>query len=157
MKVTLIVVGKTDAEYLRTGIDEYTKRLKHYLPMEVVVLPDVKNAKSLSEEQQKKAEGQMILSQVATSDHVCLLDENGQEFTSRQFAETFERLSASGAMRVVFVIGGPYGFSEEVYGRANSKISLSRMTYSHQMVRLIFVEQLYRAQTIVRGEPYHHD
>lgn len=157
MNTLLIVVGKTDAKHIQTGIDEYVSRLKHYIPFDIKVIPDVKNVKNLSVEQQKVAEGKLILAQLEPSDLVLLLDEGGKMFTSREFANYFVKISASGVKRLVFIIGGPYGFSQEVYAKANSKISLSPMTFSHQMVRMIFVEQLYRAQTIIKGEPYHHD
>lgn len=157
MNTLLIVVGKTDAKHIQTGIDEYVSRLKHYIPFDIKVIPDVKNVKNLSVEQQKVAEGKLILAQLEPSDLVLLLDEGGKMFTSREFANHFVKISASGVKRLVFIIGGPYGFSQEVYAKANSKISLSPMTFSHQMVRMIFVEQLYRAQTIIKGEPYHHD
>ena len=157
MKTLLIAVGKTDAPYLRTGIDDYLQRIPHYTPFEMCVIPDVKNSRALTQEQQKIAEGRLILALVEPSDFLALLDEGGRQFSSRQFADYFLKMSASGAKRLVFVIGGPYGFSPDVYARANQKISLSPMTFSHQMVRLIFVEQLYRAQTIIKGEPYHHD
>lgn len=157
MKTVLVCVGKTDSAYLQTGIGDYAGRLPHYVPFEMVVVPDVKNSRTLTEEQQKLAEGKLILSQLEASDIVVLLDEGGRQFTSRQFAQFFTKIALSGARRLVFVIGGPYGFSGEVYARATYKMSLSPMTFSHQMVRLIFLEQLYRAQTIIRGEPYHHD
>lgn len=157
MKTLLLVVGKTDAEYLQKGIAEYTARLAHYLPFCLTALPDVRNSRGMSEETQRQMEGRQILSQVEASDTLVLLDEGGTQFTSRQFAQFFVKMSSTGTRRVVFVIGGPYGFSADVYARANHKVSLSPMTFSHQMVRLIFVEQLYRAQTILRGEPYHHD
>lgn len=157
MNTLLIVVGKTDAKFVQVGIEEYVSRLKHYIPFDIKVLPDVKNVKNLSAEQQKVAEGRLILSQIENSDLVVLLDEGGRMFTSREFAAHFVKIASSGVKRLVFIIGGPYGFSPEVYAKANSKISLSPMTFSHQMVRMIFVEQLYRAQTIIKGEPYHHD
>lgn len=157
MKTILLTIGKTDAAYLQTGIKDYVSRLCHYVPFEMNMLPDVKNVKNMSEEQQKQAEGKLILQNVEPSDQLILLDEGGKQFTSREFANYFVKMSASGAKRLIFVIGGPYGFSSEVYARANGKVSLSPMTFSHQMVRLIFVEQLYRAQTIIKGEPYHHD
>lgn len=157
MNTLLLVVGKTDAKYVQTGIDDYVSRLKHYIPFDIKVIPDIKNVKNLSAEQQKTAEGKLILAQLEPSDLVILMDEGGKMFTSREFATHFVKITNSGVKRVVFIIGGPYGFSQEVYVKANSKISLSPMTFSHQMVRLIFVEQLYRAQTIIKGEPYHHD
>ncbi len=142
---------------MRHGVQKYTDRLTHYTPFELIFLPDAKNVKNMTQQQQKVAEGKAILGVVEPSDVVILLDENGQELTSRQFAKFIEKHSISGARRLIFIIGGPYGFSDEVYERANGKLSLSRMTYSHQMVRLIFAEQLYRAHTILKGEPYHHD
>lgn len=156
MKILLLVIGKTDDDYLVTGIKKYVGRLGHYVPFELKEIPDIRNRKTLSEEQQKKAESFLLLSQLQNGDHVVLLDENGKQFTSVEFSENLEKLMASGCKRIVFVIGGPYGFSPEVYAKANAKISLSPMTFSHQMVRLIFVEQLYRAFTILKGEPYHH-
>ena len=156
MKILLLVIGKTDEDYLITGIKKYVGRIGHYTSFEMKELPDPRNRKTLSEEQQKKAESFLLLQQLQPGDQVILLDENGKQFTSVGFAENIEKLTASGAKRVVFIIGGPYGFAQEVYDRANAKLSLSSMTFSHQMVRLIFVEQLYRAFTILKGEPYHH-
>ena len=156
MKILLLVIGKTDDEYLITGIKKYVGRLGHYVSFEMKEIPDIRNRKTLSEEQQKKSESFLLLSQFQSGDYVVLLDENGKQFTSVEFSENIEKLMASGNKRIVFVIGGPYGFSQEVYAKANAKMSLSPMTFSHQMVRLIFVEQLYRAFTILKGEPYHH-
>ena len=157
MKILLLVIGKTDDEYLVTGIKKYVDRLGHYASFEMKELPDPRNRKTLSEEQQKKTESLLLLQQLQPADQVVLLlDENGKQFTSVAFAENLEKQLASGAKRLVFVIGGPYGFAQEVYDRTNAKMSLSPMTFSHQMVRLIFVEQLYRAFTILKGEPYHH-
>ena len=156
MKITLLVVGKTTNTALEAMISDYQKRLTHYVPFELRVLPELKNAKSLSFEQQKQAEGEMILKSVAPSSQVILLDEHGKEYRSVEFASWMEKQMSSGR-DLVFVVGGPYGFSQEVYGRANGLISLSKMTFSHQMVRLVFVEQIYRAMTILRGEPYHHE
>ena len=156
MKILLLVIGKTDDDYLVTGIKKYVDRLGHYASFEMKELPDPRNRKTLSEEQQKKAESLLLLQQLQPADLVVLLDENGKQFTSVAFSENLEKQLASGAKRLVFVIGGPYGFAQEVYDRANAKMSLSLMTFSHQMVRLIFVEQLYRAFTILKGEPYHH-
>ena len=156
MKILLLVIGKTDDEYLVTGIKKYVDRLGHYASFEMKELPDPRNRKTLSEEQQKKTESLLLLQQLQPADQVVLLDENGKQFTSVDFAENLEKQLASGAKRLVFVIGGPYGFAQEVYDRTNAKMSLSPMTFSHQMVRLIFVEQLYRAFTILKGEPYHH-
>lgn len=157
MEITLLTVGKTTTGYVQTGIDEYCRRLKRYVPFSIKALPDVKNTRSMSEEQQKTAEGSLILNEVGQADMVVLLDERGEMPTSRGFAGFLEKGMASGKKRMVFVVGGPYGFSQEVYDRANSKISFSRMTFSHEMIRLFFTEQIYRAMTILKGEPYHHD
>ena len=157
MKIILSVVGKTSTGYLKNGIDEYVSRLTHYIPFEIVYLNDAKNTRKLSESQQKNAEGKSILDFVEKSDYVVLLDEHGKEFTSMQFSSYIEKRSLSGIKRLVFVVGGPYGFSEDVYNRASEKISLSKMTFSHEMIRLIFTEQLYRAMTIINHEPYHHE
>ncbi|MBQ3354554.1 MAG: 23S rRNA (pseudouridine(1915)-N(3))-methyltransferase RlmH [Bacteroidales bacterium] len=157
MKILLLVIGKTDEDYLINGIKKYVGRLGHYVSFEMKEIPDIRNRKTLSEEQQKKAESFLLLQQLQPGDHVVLLDENGTSYTSVAFAENLEKLMASGAKRIVFVIGGPYGFAQEVYDKANAKMALSAMTFSHQMVRLIFVEQLYRAFTILKGEPYHHN
>lgn len=156
MKTLLLVIGKTDEEYLEYGIKKYSDRIGHYAPFEMKVLPDVRRNK-VSQDQQKTLEGQMLIKELQPGDVVVLLDENGVEMTSRQFAEFYTKTSVSGAKRLVIIIGGPYGFSQEVYDRVKNKISLSRMTFSHQMVRLVFIEQLYRAHTIIKGEPYHHD
>lgn len=157
MKIVLLVIGKTDESYIETGVSKYIGRLKHYVQFETIVIPDLKNRKSLSEEQQKRQEGSLILSQLAQGDNVVLLDEKGRTLSSRGFSQYLEREMNTGCKRIVFVVGGPYGFSQEVYDKAKSKISLSEMTFSHQMVRLVFVEQLYRAFTIIKGESYHHD
>lgn len=157
MKITLLVIGKTDEPYLETGIAKYLGRLEHYVPFELKIIPDIRNRKTLSEAQQKKTEGELLLAQFQPGDVVVLLDENGKTFSSRGFAKWIESQMNTGCKRLVFVIGGPYGFSQEVYEKAKSKISLSEMTFSHQMVRLVFVEQLYRAFTIMKGEAYHHD
>jgi len=156
MKIQLVMIGKTDEAYLIQGIDKYLQRLKHYIPFELTTIPDLKKTKNLSEEQQKKLEGEQIIAQLQTGDQMILLDENGKEFNSVGFANFIEKKMISGLKRVVFVIGGPYGFSEDLYNKAHLKISLSQMTFSHQMVRLFFIEQLYRAMTILKNEPYHH-
>lgn len=156
MKTTLILVGKTNGKLFNEGIDDYAKRIGHYTPFAVKVLPELKSTKSLSESQQEDKEGKMILKTISPSDFVVLLDEHGTEYRSMEFAKWVEKRRNSGR-DLVFVIGGPYGFSPDVYNRADALISLSRMTFSHQMVRLIFVEQLYRACTIIKGEPYHHE
>ena len=157
MKILLLVIGKTDEDYLNTGIKKYVGRLGHYVSFELKEIPDIRNRKTLSEDQQKKAESFLLLQQLQPGDHVVLLDENGSQYSSVAFSENLEKLMASGAKRLVFIVGGPYGFAQEVYDKANAKMSLSAMTFSHQMVRLIFVEQLYRAFTILKGEPYHHN
>ena len=156
MKILFLVIGKTDESYLEIGIGKYIKRLEHYIPFEMKVIPDIKNRKTLTEEQQKKAEGDLILSQLNPGDDLILLDEKGKTFTSVMFSQWIEKQMNAGSKRIVFVVGGPYGFSKEVYDKCKFKISLSEMTFSHQMIRLIFVEQLYRAFTIIKGEPYHH-
>ena len=156
MKITLLVVGKTTDAHIDTLIQDYQKRLTHYLPFSLVVIPELKNTKSLTMEQQKLAEGELILRQLTLSTDMILLDEKGREYRSVEFADFLQKKMSSGR-DVVFVVGGPYGFSQSVYDRANGKISLSQMTFSHQMVRLFFVEQIYRAMTILRGEPYHHE
>ncbi len=156
MKVRLIVIGKTDKTYLQEGIDIFHKRIPHYLPFEYQVIPDIKNTRNLSEEQQKEKEGELILSQLKSGEELILLDEKGKEFKSTDFAQFLEKKMIGGTKSLAFVIGGPYGFSSQVYQAATAKISLSKMTFSHQMVRLIFSEQLYRALTILKGEPYHH-
>ncbi len=156
MKITLLTVGKTEDAYIREGIEKYVKRLKHYIKLELADLPELKNTKSLSQDQQKAREAEMILKKVAATDYLILLDEKGKEFTSEQFATYINKHMVGAASNLVFVVGGPYGFDASVHARANDKVSLSRMTFSHQMVRLFFIEQLYRAFTIIKGEPYHH-
>ena len=156
MNIKLLVVGKTDNPALQQLIDMYEKRLSYYINFELQLLPDIKNSKSLSEEQQKAKEGELILGNVASSHHLILLDERGKELTSVAFADELQKKMNTGIKQLTFVIGGPYGFSKEVYDRANGKLSLSKLTFSHQMIRLFFVEQLYRAFTILRNEPYHH-
>ncbi|MFA6768394.1 MAG: 23S rRNA (pseudouridine(1915)-N(3))-methyltransferase RlmH [Parabacteroides sp.] len=157
MKIALIVIGKTDAAYFAEGINEYKCRLSHYIPFTMEVISDIKNAKSLNESQQKEKEGEQILKALLPGDYVVLLDEGGKEFTSMQFASYLEKKMQNVPKRLVFIIGGPYGFSEAAYKTASEKVSLSKMTFSHQMIRLIFVEQLYRAMTILNHEPYHHE
>lgn len=157
VKIILLVIGKTDEKYLNEGILKYTNRLQHYISFEMKVLPDLKNRKTLTFEQQKKQEGELLLAQLKTGDDLILLDEAGAAFTSRGFADWTKKKMIAGSKRLVFVVGGPYGFSDEVYAKSMFKIALSQLTFSHQMVRLIFVEQLYRAMTIIQGEPYHHD
>lgn len=156
MNIKLLLVGKTDEGSLQGLIDNYIKRLNHYNRFEVEILPDLKNTKSLSIEQQKQKEGKLILEKLNTSDFLVLLDENGKQYSSEAFSEYIQKRLNSGMKQLIFVVGGPYGFSEEVYARAQGKLSLSKMTFSHQMVRLFFVEQLYRAFTILKNEPYHH-
>ena len=157
MKITLLTIGKTEDKYLLEGIDIYLKRLKHYIPFKILEIPELKGTKSLTREQQKIKEAELIFKNIHSTDHIILLDENGQEFSSKQFSNFLNKKMVGGQQHLVFIVGGPYGFSEEIYLRSNEKISLSRMTYSHQMIRLLFTEQLYRAYTILKGEPYHHD
>ena len=156
MKTILIVVGKTADKHFQAGISDYAERIGHYMPFDIVTIPELRNTKSLTEQQQKQAEGELILRQLQPSDTVVLLDEHGREQRSVDFARWLQQKQQC-VRRLVFVIGGPYGFAESVYRRANEQVSLSLMTFSHQMVRLIFTEQLYRACTIIRGEPYHHE
>ena len=152
-KILLMAVGRTTSEIMRRGIDLYKDRLKYYdAPVEIKIIEDIKGAKSLTQQRQKELEGESILRNVTPSDRVVLLDENGREFTSREFAAFVDKQMVSGVKRLVFVVGGPYGFSDAVYARADSKLSLSRMTFNHEMVRLFFIEQLYRAMTIRRGD-----
>ncbi|RZL17285.1 MAG: 23S rRNA (pseudouridine(1915)-N(3))-methyltransferase RlmH [Pedobacter sp.] len=156
MKITLIAIGKTEEKYLIEGIEKYLGRLKHYISFNFVCIPDIKNVKNLSQSQQKQKEGELILKQINNSDVVNLLDEKGKKFTSVNFSEYLNKQMVGSVQHLIFVIGGPYGFDEAVYKRANSSISLSDMTFSHQMIRLFFAEQLYRAFSILKGEPYHH-
>lgn len=157
MKIKLIVIGKTDKSYLQEGIAIFNKRIIHYLPYEFHAIPDIKNTKNLSESQQKEKEGDLLMTQLSPGDELILLDEHGNEFSSSGFARFLERKMLGGTKTLVFVIGGPYGFSKKIDEAATSRISLSKMTFSHQMIRLIFTEQLYRALTILKGEPYHHE
>lgn len=157
MKVTLLAIGKTNTKHLQDGIEQYIKRLSHYIPFEFKILPDVKTTKGLSQEKQKEMEGQMFLNCIQSGDVVVLLDEKGKEMTSREFSVYLDKKMVTVAKNLIFVIGGPYGFSQEIYNRANEKLSLSKMTFSHEMIRMFFIEQIYRAMTILKGEPYHHD
>ena len=157
MKISLLTVGKTDIKWVSEGLGVYTSRLRHYLPFEVKEIPELKNVSALTKEQIKIQEGKLILKNLKDSDELILLDEKGKEFRSIEFASFLERKFQSSSRDIVFVIGGAYGFSQEVYDRSSSKIALSKMTFSHQMVRTIFVEQLYRACTIMKGESYHHE
>ncbi|MBD5203395.1 MAG: 23S rRNA (pseudouridine(1915)-N(3))-methyltransferase RlmH [Bacteroidales bacterium] len=157
MEIELLTVGKTTIKFVADAISEYEKRLKRYIPYRITSLPDVKNSRSLTEEKQKQAEGTALLQKLTPSDHVVLLDERGKELTSMEFANYLQKQMLTGKKRTVFVVGGPYGFSKEVYDRADSLLSLSKMTFNHEMVRAFFTEQVYRAMTILRGEPYHHE
>ena len=157
MKITLIIVGKTDRDWVKQGLDIYVSRLKHYIPFSINEIPELKNVSALSKEQIKSREGELILKLVKPTDDLILLDERGKEYTSMELAKVIQDKISYSNKDIVYVIGGAYGFSEEVYRRANSKMSLSKMTFSHQMVRAIFAEQIYRAFTIIRGEPYHHE
>lgn len=157
MKICLLTVGKTDIGWVREGLETYSSRLSHYVPFSVCEIPELKNTSALTRTQIKEREGELILKAIKPTNRVILLDERGKEYRSVEFAEEIRRLSLAGGKDIVFVIGGAYGFSEAVYARSVGKISLSRMTFSHQMVRTIFAEQLYRAFTIIKGEPYHHE
>ena len=157
MRITLLTVGRTDVKWVREGLDLYASRLVHYVQFQVTEIPELKNVSALSRDQIKAREGELILKSVRPSDDLILLDEHGREFRSVEFASVLQDKMSRGGRDIVFVIGGAYGFSPEVYSRADSKISLSKMTFSHQMVRTIFAEQLYRAFTIMKGEPYHHE
>jgi 23S rRNA (pseudouridine1915-N3)-methyltransferase len=157
LKITLLTVGKTDKDWVKEGLDIYVSRLKHYIPFSVVEIPELKNVSALSKDQIKTREGELILKNVRPTDDVILMDERGKQYTSVELARVLQDKISYIGKDIVFVIGGAYGFSDAVYGRADSKISLSKMTFSHQMVRAIFAEQIYRAFTIMRGEPYHHE
>ncbi|WP_018476148.1 23S rRNA (pseudouridine(1915)-N(3))-methyltransferase RlmH [Pontibacter roseus] len=157
MKIKLIAIGKTDEKFLEEGIEKYLKRLKHYHPVEFIIIPDIKQGGKFTADNLKEAEGKLILQKVQEGDHLILLDEKGKTFTSSEFASFLQKKLNAVTTNLVFVIGGAFGFSAAVYQRANDKISLSEMTFSHQMVRLFFTEQLYRGFTILRGEKYHHD
>ena len=157
MKIALLTVGKTDVNWVKQGLDIYISRLKHYIPFSITEIPELKNVSSLSKDQIKTKEGELILKNIKPTDDVILLDEHGKQYGSVEFATLLQNKINYEGKDIVFVIGGAYGFSDAVYQRANSKISLSRMTFSHQMVRAIFVEQIYRAFTIMKGEPYHHE
>jgi 23S rRNA (pseudouridine1915-N3)-methyltransferase len=152
-----MVVGRTTSANLRSGIEEYTKRINRYIQFDIVELPDVKTSRKLTEDKQKEAEGEMMLNRIQPSDFVVLLDERGKEMTSREFSVNLEKKMLTVPKQLYYIVGGPYGFSPDVYARANEKMSLSKMTFPHEMVRLFFTEQLYRAFTIQRNEPYHHD
>lgn len=156
MKITLLCIGKTDDLYLQTGIEKYLKRLGHYLDFKMLVLPDVKRSKGLSIALQKRKEAELLMKQIAAGDFVLLLDEAGKSYTSVEFSTFLEKKMLNSTPQLTLIIGGPYGFDERLYQRADGKLSLSKMTFSHQMVRLFCIEQLYRAFTILRGEPYHH-
>lgn len=157
MKIILLTVGKTDKAWVKEGMDIYMSRLSHYIRFSLVEIPELKNVSALSKDEIKSREGELILRNIRPEDHVVLLDEHGKEYSSMEFSKKLEIRLAGSSNDMIFVVGGAYGFSPEVYARCNSKISLSRMTFSHQMVRAVFVEQLYRAFTIMRGEPYHHE
>lgn len=157
MKVLFLVIGKTVDKHLTALINDYANRVKHYIPFDMEVIPELKNTKALTPEQQKEREGDLLQKQLREGDYVVLLDEGGKEFRSVEFAAYIEKKQSQVARRLVFVVGGPYGFSPTIYKLAREKLSLSKMTFSHQMVRLFFVEQIYRAMTILRGEPYHHE
>ena len=157
MKITLLTVGKTDKDWVRQGLDIYVSRLKHYIPFSIVEIPELKNVSALSKDQIKSKEGELILKNIRPTDDVILLYEKGKQYTSVELAKIIQDKISYAGKDIIFIIGGAYGFSDAVYQRANSKLSLSKMTFSHQMVRAIFAEQIYRAFTIMRGEPYHHE
>lgn len=156
MKICFLVIGKTTEDYLKEGISIYEKRLRNYIPFEYKILPELKKTAGLSFDQQKTAEGKVILNAILPTDYVVLLDERGKQPSSSEFADFIQKQMLQGRKALVFVVGGPYGFSQDMYDRANERVSLSAMTFSHQMVRLVFTEQLYRAMTILKNEPYHH-
>ena len=156
MNIRLLTIGKPDNKSLQTLFDDYTKRLSFYVKFDLEIIPDIKNVKNLSEAQQKEKEGELILSKITPTDHLILLDENGKTFSNVGFSDFLQKKMNAGTKTLVFVIGGPYGFSETVYQKAQGKVSLSEMTFSHQMVRLFVIEQIYRGFTILRNEPYHH-
>ncbi|MDE6273030.1 MAG: 23S rRNA (pseudouridine(1915)-N(3))-methyltransferase RlmH [Muribaculaceae bacterium] len=157
MDIILLTIGKTNISYIKDGIEEYSKRLKRFINYKIDELPDARKSGKITESEQKEAEGALILRQLSDSDMVILLDERGKEYTSREFASYLERVMASGRKRLIFVVGGPYGFAQSVYQRADAKISLSKMTFNHEMVRLFFTEQIYRGISILHNLPYHHD
>lgn len=157
MRIQVMFVGKTTGKLFQEAISDYQQRLTHYVPFAIEEVPDLKNTKNLTEEQQKEKEADMVLDRLQSGDVLVLLDERGKEFTSREFSTFLENKMQTVSKRLVLLIGGPYGFSQRIYDAAQGKISLSKMTFSHQMVRLFLVEQIYRAFTIMRGEPYHHD
>ena len=157
MKILLLVIGKTDEKYLMEGMAKYQGRLKHYVPFDYEEIPDIKNRKVLSEAQQKKKEADLILAKLKAGDKLVLLDEKGKEYRSLDFSKHLQQQMNAGIKRLVFVVGGPYGFDESVYKKAQGKLSLSKMTFSHQMIRLFFIEQIYRGMTILKNEPYHHE
>lgn len=157
MEISLLTVGKTTQDYVISGLIEFTQRLQRYIDYQIICVEDIKKAKSLSPEIQKEKEGEILLRYISPSDYCVLLDEHGKLFTSMEFASFVQKIMVSGRKRAVFVVGGPYGFSKAVYDRADAMVSLSKMTFTHEMVRLFFTEQMYRAMTILRGEPYHHE
>lgn len=157
MEIQLLTVGKTTLPYVVSGTEDFLQRLKRYINYRIVCVPDIRNTRGLTETQQKDKEGDLLLSNIQTSDLCILLDEHGREFTSIEFAKELQKYMSSGRKRVIFIVGGPYGFSEKIYARADGYISMSKMTFTHEMVRLFFTEQVYRAMTILRGEPYHHE
>lgn len=156
MKIQLLTIGKTEEKYLNSGIDLYLKRLKHYISFKITEIPDLKNTKNLSQEQQKQKEAELLLKHIKPTDYVCLLDERGKSLSSPELAQWINKLMVQSTSQLILVIGGPYGFHATIYERANMQLSLSAMTFSHQMIRLFVVEQIYRAFTILKGEPYHH-
>lgn len=157
MEIVLLTIGKTTQSYIQEGINEFTKRLKRYVPFKIEIIPDLKSSRSITPDLQKEKEGEAILNSLSPSDYCILLDERGKEYTSIEFSGHLQKIMSSGRKRAVFIVGGPYGFSSLVYKRADEKISFSKMTFTHEMIRLFFSEQVYRAMTILKGEPYHHE
>lgn len=157
MEIELLTIGKTTIKFVEDGIAEYTKRLKHYIPYSIRSLPDIRNASRMDKEKQKEEEGKRMLEAITPSDFLVLLDERGRQYSSIEFSSFLEKQMIAGRRKVIFAVGGPYGFSRQVYDRADSMLSLSKMTFNHEMVRLFFTEQVYRGMTILRGEPYHHE
>lgn len=157
MEIELLTIGKTTIKFVEYGIAEYTKRLKHYIPYSIRFLPDIRNASRMDKEKQKEEEGKRMLEAITPSDFLVLLDERGRQYSSMEFSSFLEKQMIAGRRKVIFAVGGPYGFSRQVYDRADSMLSLSKMTFNHEMVRLFFTEQVYRGMTILRGEPYHHE
>ncbi len=157
MEIELLTIGKSNIKFVKEGLEEYCNRLKKYIPYRIESVPDIKNSGKISEQEQKEQEGKGLLGKISATDYVILLDERGDSYTSREFSRKLEKWMGMGRKRIIFIIGGPYGFSDAVYERSDGMLSLSKMTFNHEMARLFFTEQVYRAMSILRGEPYHHD